>query len=119
MRADWRRAGDDLLTAIIIGPGGVLYRSVVELLPDGAGWDWTVWRRDAAPENSQYGKASDRAAAIAAVEDQLRNCTATEWLSRAKRDRHERAAPEKFERRLARLDSNGKTEMFTNADPLT
>lgn len=102
MRADWCRAGDNLLIAIIIGPGGVLYHSVVELLPDGAGWDWTVWRRDAPPESSRYGKASDRAAAIAAVEDQLRNCTATEWLSHAKRDRHERAAPEEFERRLDR-----------------
>jgi hypothetical protein len=84
MRADWRRAGDNLLTAIVIGPGGILYHLVIEPLPDGVGWDWTVWRRDEPPEDSQYGEASDRAAAIAAAEDQLRNWTAVEWISHAK-----------------------------------
>jgi hypothetical protein len=94
MRADWRKAGDNLLTAIIIGPGGALYHSVVEPLPDGAAWDWAVWRPDEPPENSRHGKASDRAAAIAAAEDQLRDWTAGEWLSHAKADQRELAAPE-------------------------
>lgn len=86
VRADWRNAGDNLLTAIVVGPGGSLYRLVVEPLPNGTGWDWTVWCPDEPPKESRYGYAPDRAAAIAAAEDQLRNWTAAEWLAHVKTD---------------------------------
>jgi hypothetical protein len=76
--ADWRKAGDNLFTAVFSGPGGAIYHLVVELLPDGVGWDWAVWRPGELPEKSRYGKASNKAAAIAAVEDQLRHWTTTE-----------------------------------------
>ena len=94
----WRNAGDNLLTAIVVGPGGSLYRLVVEPLPNETGWDWTVWRSDEPPKDSRYGDAPDRAAAIAAAEDQLRNWTAVEWLAHVKTDPRGIVAPRSSER---------------------
>lgn len=100
VHADWHSAGDNLLTAIVVGPGGSLYRLVVEPLPDRAGWDWTVWCPDEPPKKSRYGHARDRAAAIAAAEDQLRTWPVAESHSHAKTEQRELAMLEEFERCL-------------------
>jgi hypothetical protein len=76
MRVCWYNAGDGLLTAVAMESDGTLYRLVVERLPNGAGWDWSVWRPGEPPGSSQYGDTPDKAAAIAAAERQACNWTA-------------------------------------------
>jgi hypothetical protein len=52
--------------------GQVLYRLAVEILPGGVGWDWSVWRTDAAATAIGHGTAVSNAVAIASAEEAAR-----------------------------------------------
>jgi signal transduction histidine kinase len=74
----WHKAETALFASVLIPPGEVRYRLIVEPLPRRDGWDWTVWRPGDTEETSRYGRASSVVSAMAAAEDTARHWNKTE-----------------------------------------
>jgi hypothetical protein len=68
MRRGWRKVDDALFAAVINGRDRARYHLLVERLPNGSGWDWTVWRPGDPPEAARHGVAPSAAAAMRAAE---------------------------------------------------
>jgi hypothetical protein len=73
MRQRWRKVDGALFAAAIGGRDGAPYHLIVEQLPNGSDWDWTVWRPGDAPEDARHGVARDAAAAMRAAEAAARD----------------------------------------------
>jgi signal transduction histidine kinase len=65
----WEKAESALFASVLVYPGPVRYRLIVEPLPKRNGWDWTVWRPGSGGKMSLYGRASSVVGAMAAAED--------------------------------------------------
>lgn len=64
----WRKVDDALYASVFNGPNSARYHLIVERLPNGRGWDWTVWRPGDAPEAARHGVAPSAADAMRAAE---------------------------------------------------
>jgi len=64
----WRKVDNALFAAVINGGGQTRYHLIVERLPNGRGWDWTVWRPGDEPRLARHGMASSVAEAMRAAE---------------------------------------------------
>lgn len=69
----WYKAQNALFATVLIRPGQLRYRLIVEPLPRRDGWDWTVWRPGDAEETARHGRASSVVSAMAAAEDAARH----------------------------------------------
>ena len=65
----WHRAANAVFASVLVPPGQVRGRLIVEPLPRQNGWDWAVWRPGNDPQQSRYGRASSVVSAMAAAED--------------------------------------------------
>jgi hypothetical protein len=52
----WERSGD-AFHADTEAADGSRYHLIVERLPDGGEWDWSVWRQNDGPRAAQHGTA--------------------------------------------------------------
>jgi hypothetical protein len=52
--------------------GKVVYRLIVEELPNGGAWDWSVWRTDKVSSPVGYGTALSHVSARASAEEAAR-----------------------------------------------
>jgi hypothetical protein len=73
MRQLWRKVDESLYAAVIGGRGGLRYHLIVERLPGGDGWDWTVWRPGDPPEAARHGVAPSTVRAMRAAEAAVRS----------------------------------------------
>ena len=80
MRRGWRKVDDGLFAAVINGSKARCHL-VVERLPNGHEWDWTVWRPGEPPEHARHGVAASAPAAMRAAE-----AAARAWSLRAPPD---------------------------------
>jgi hypothetical protein len=68
----WESDGIALFGTATSSQGQVLYRLAVEILPGGGGWDWSVWRADAAATAIGHGTSASSAIAKASAEEAAR-----------------------------------------------
>jgi signal transduction histidine kinase len=73
----WHRAENAMFASVVIPPGQVRYRLIVEPLPRQNGWDWAVWQPGGSGRRSRYGRASSVVSAMAAAEDAARHWVTT------------------------------------------
>lgn len=73
MRRGWRKIDDGLFAAVINDDDQIRYHLLVESLPNGGAWDWTVWRPGDAPDAARHGIASSAAEAMRAAERTVGN----------------------------------------------
>jgi hypothetical protein len=73
MRPQWRQVDEALFAAVGGGSNNARYHLIVERLPRGSGWDWTVWRPGDAPADALHGVASSAADAMQAAEAAVRD----------------------------------------------
>jgi hypothetical protein len=64
----WQTDGAMLFGVGRSSQGQVLYRLVVERLPGGVGWDWSVWRTDDLAAAISHGTAPSSGDAMADAE---------------------------------------------------
>jgi hypothetical protein len=68
----WESDGAALFGTGLSAQGQVVYRLVVERLPSGSGWDWSVWRSGDATKSISDGTALSDANAKADAEKAAR-----------------------------------------------
>ncbi len=69
----WHQAENALYASILVSPGMIHHRLIVEPLPRRGGWDWAVWRPGDSGGTPRQGHASSVAAAMAAAETAARS----------------------------------------------
>ena len=71
MGKPWHNS-DDTLSATVVS-GGVGYHLIVEPLPRGDRWDWTLWHPGDALEAARHGDASSAEIAMQAAKTAVRH----------------------------------------------
>jgi hypothetical protein len=68
----WTFDGSAVFGAATSTQGNVVYRLIVEELPSGGAWDWSVWRTDKVSSPVGHGTALSHVSARASAEEAAR-----------------------------------------------